>query len=61
MPSTKVQNNLFDIRRLVPNAFHINEEVNQFLLKNLIPAAWQATSGAGKGHMGSLGKGAGIS
>ena len=38
----------FDVKRSVLNAFLINERVNQLLLKNLEPAAWQAAPPTGK-------------
>jgi uncharacterized damage-inducible protein DinB len=50
MPTTKIQTTSFEIKRSVLNAFLINEEANQLLLKNLIPAAWDAAPPAGKGR-----------
>ena len=40
----------FDVKRSVLNAFLINEQANQLLLKNLDEAAWQAAPVTGKGR-----------
>jgi len=50
MATTKLQTTAFDIKRSVLNAFLINEEANQLLLKNLLPAAWDAAPPTGKGR-----------
>ena len=50
MATTKLQTTSFDIKRSVCNAFLINEEANQLLLRNLLPAAWHAGPPTGKGR-----------
>src|SRR5215467_897334 len=40
----------FDIKRSILNAFLINEQANQLLLKSLDAAAWQAGTPTGKGR-----------
>ena len=49
MPS-KPPSFAFDVKRSVINAFLINEEATQLLLKNIEKAAWETTPAAGKGR-----------
>ncbi|HXA00103.1 MAG TPA: DinB family protein [Candidatus Dormibacteraeota bacterium] len=47
---TKPQPSSFDVKKSVLNAFIINEEANQLLLKNIEQAVWNAAPPAGKGR-----------